>query len=276
MLTTLPHLKNWASEVLTTLSHLKNWAFEVLTNLHSYLNDLMPEGAEVLTKTLDLARLRQTAIQLEDTVREGEEIPKLLPDGLQDHVLCAKRRIFAAATVSVPRGGRLGHRELTVAVQLRPGRQRRQVREAPHQDHVGPVPALPREADPLVLLLLGLDHGEPEPELGQLLLAGLGDLEDQHDDGVGGAEKFLVEGVVAPQAGEVPDAEVARGWDGDLVDEDAVGALLDHVGDVGVRPPAEQAADEVALEGLDQLRLPHARGPADEELDAGEGDLLRS
>ena len=112
----------------------------------------------------------------------------------------------------------------------------------------------------------GFDHGEPEPDLCQLLADLVSQAEHQQNDGFRGAEEIFVCNVVVFHSGEIPNAKMAGVWDRRLLDGHPVRPLEDHVLEVGTRPSAKEAAQNVALDGRNELRFTNTCCPTHHEL----------
>ena len=81
---------------------------------------------------------------------------------------------------------------------------------------------------------LASEKGEPEVELPLLLNAAVGEVEEDEVLAVDVADKVVVENVVVGVAGELPDAHLAHGAEGTLVNRDTLRVLL--VDDIGGAP----------------------------------------
>ena len=138
--------------------------------------------------------------------------------------------------------------------------------EATHQNDVWLVMILAGESNHFARGLPRLDHGQPESHLRQLLLQRISKTEHHQCYAISHLQELLVCDVVLPHPREVPNAEMAGVWDGDLLYGHAVGTFEDRLSESGGRTLSKETAQETALDGVDELCLSDAGCSTHQEL----------
>ena len=94
----------------------------------------------------------------------------------------------------------------------------------------------------------------------------LPEAEHNQNNGLLVSKEVLMSNIIFFHAGKIPDTEVSCIWDDARLDVDAVCAFEDHVCEIRCGSSAKQTAQDVALEGVDQLCFSHPSCPTHKEL----------
>ena len=163
--------------------------------------------------------LRETTVHCEDGVRKIEEVAKLLCQGLENTSAVVKRLLCAQGE---------GNGKYIAALEVCACRALL-VCETAHENNKRTTGDFRGVVNDLARAVLGLDHGQPESHLRQLLPDRFAETEHQEKDGVATPEEVLVSDVVLLHAREIPDTEVPRVRDAGVLDGHPVRASEYHV-----------------------------------------------
>ena len=106
-------------------------------------------------------------------------------------------------------------------------------------------------------------------------MKGLPQTKHNQNDCISSPEEELMGWVILLHPRKIPDAKISCIWDDARLDDDAMCTSEYRVSDIGCCSSTKQAAEEVALEGVDQLCLPHPSCPTHEEFGSRKGFLAK-